>query len=125
MALWSIKIVAGESAGDPPQFVPQLQPGGAEGLLAETGDSVSWNNTTTESQQPWPLGADSQPLPRDQVAPTRGKSNSIYLSDEIPPGHSSRPSWIVNTKLGPVINYCSLSNQQAQGVITITNFPAV
>ena len=44
MALWSIRIVAGDYAEEPPKFVPQLQEGGPDGLLAQAGDSVSWNN---------------------------------------------------------------------------------
>jgi len=122
MALWSIRIVAGDNTEDPPKFVPQLQEGGPDGLLAQAGDSISWNNTTTESQQPWPTDNAFNPLPRHPLVDTRGQSGSMYLSDEIPPGHSSRPSWIVpnNTKPGTVFKYCSLPNPLAQGVITIT-----
>ena len=39
MPLWVIRIVAAAHPEDPPQFVPQLQPGGAQGLLAQVGDS--------------------------------------------------------------------------------------
>lgn len=120
MALWSIKIVAGDNAEDPPKFVPQLQEGGPDGLLAQAGDSISWNNTTTENQQPWPTDDNFKPLPKSRVGP-RGKPKSNYLSDKIPPGHSSRPSWIAFGQPGTVIKYCSLSNPLAQGVITITN----
>ncbi len=119
MALWSIKIVPGINPGDPPQFVPQLQPGGPQGLLAQAGDSISWNNTTDEMQQPWPTDGNFNPLPPDQVG-RRGQPNSNYLSDEIPPGHSSRPSWIAFGNAGTVYNYCSLPNPLAHGVITIT-----
>jgi hypothetical protein len=119
MALWSIKIVAGDNAGDPPKFGPQLQEGGPDCLLAQAGDSISWNNTTTESQQPWPTDDDFNPLPPDKVGP-RGQPKSNYLSDEIPPSHSSRPSWIAFGAAGTVIKYCSLPNPLAQGVITIT-----
>jgi hypothetical protein len=119
MALWSIKIVPGDEPGDPPAFVPQLQEGGPEGLLAQAGDSISWNNTTADMQQPWPTDGSFNPLPPDKVGP-RGQRNSNYLSDEIPPGHSSRPSWIAFGQPGTVIKYCSLPHPLAQGVITIT-----
>ena len=39
----------------------------------------------------------------------------------IPSGHSSRPNWIVFGNAGTAINYCSLPNPLAQGVITITS----
>jgi hypothetical protein len=120
MALWSVKIVAGANPGDPAEFVPQLQPGGPDGLLAQAGDSISWNNTTAVTQQPWPTDENFVPLPADKVGP-RGQPNSNYLSDEIPPGHSSRPSWIAFGDAGTVIKYCSLPNPLAHGVITITN----
>ena len=94
MALWVIRIVAADHPEDPPQFVPQLQPGGPQGLLAQAGDSVSWTNDTLEAQQPWPADASFNPLPANQVRPRRQPSSN-YLSDEIPPGHSSRPNWIV------------------------------
>jgi hypothetical protein len=120
MALWVIRIVAAAHPEDPPQFVPQLQPGGPQGLLAQDGDSVSWTNDTMDVQQPWPADANFNPLPASQVRP-RGQLNSNYLSDEIPPGHSSRPSWIVIGAPGTAINYCSLPNPLAQGVITVTS----
>jgi hypothetical protein len=120
MALWVIRIVAAAHPEDPPQFVPQLQPGGPQGLLAQAGDLVSWTNDTLEVQQPWPADASFKPLPANQVGP-RGQPNSNYLSDKIPPGHSSRPSWMVFGAAGSVINYCSLQNPLAQGVITITS----
>ena len=125
MALWSIRIVPGENAGDPPQFVPQLQPGGPDGLQCQPGDLISWNNTTADPQQPWPTDDDFNPLPRDKVDPTRGQRNSIYLSDEIPPGHSSRPSWVAwlpatsPPTTQRVVKYCSLNNPAAHGLITI------
>jgi hypothetical protein len=120
MALWVIRIVAAAHPEDPPQFVPQLQSGGPQGLLAQAGDSVSWTNDTMDMQQPWPADANFKPLPVNQVG-QRGQPNSNYLSDAIPPGHSSRPNWIVFGNAGTAINYCSLPNPLAQGVITITS----
>jgi hypothetical protein len=120
MALWVIRIVAAAHPEDPPEFVPQLQPGGPQGLLAQAGDSISWTNDTLEVQQPWPVDANLKPLPPNQVGP-RGKPKTNYFSDEIPPGHSSRPSWIAFGAAGTTYNYCSLQNPLAQGVITITS----
>jgi hypothetical protein len=120
MALWVIRIVAAAHPEDPPQFVPQLQAGGPQGLLAEAGDSVSWTNDTMDTQQPWPADANFNPLPANQVG-QRGQAGSNFLSDPIPPGHSSRPSWIVAGTAGTAINYVSLPNPLAQGVITITS----
>jgi hypothetical protein len=120
MALWVIRIAAADNPEDPPVFVPQLQPGGPQGLLAQAGDSISWTNDTLEVQQPWPVDANLKPLPPNQVGP-RGKPKSNYFSDEIPPGHSSRPSWIAFGTAGTTFNYCSLQNPLAQGVITITS----
>jgi len=119
MALWSIRILPGANTGDPPQFVPQLQAGGPDGLLAQAGDLVSWNNMTGDDQQPWPTDDAFKPLPANQVGP-RGQPNSNYLSDVIPPGHSSRPSWMAFGDAGTVYKYCSLNNPAAHGVITIT-----
>jgi hypothetical protein len=119
MPLWVIRIVAADHPEDPPQFVPQLQAGGPQGLLAQKGDSISWTNDTGQVQQPWPADANFNPLPPNQVGP-RGQPKSNYLCDEIPPGHSSRPSRIIFESAGTVINYCSLQNPLARGVITIT-----
>jgi hypothetical protein len=119
MPLWVIRIIAADHAEDPPQFVPQLQAGGPQGLLAQKGDSISWTNDTGQVQQPWPADANFNPLPPNLVGP-RGQPKSNYLSDEIPPGQSSRPSRIIFESAGTVINYCSLPNPLARGVITIT-----
>ena len=129
MATWIIKIEPGADFDDPATFVPQLQPAGAEGLLAETGDLVSWSNATEDVHQPWPTDASFNPLTDAQVGP-RGSPN--YLSDEIDPDHSSRPSWSV-TQLtfpappppppvtGKTIFYCCKLHPQERGKIIITN----
>jgi hypothetical protein len=119
MALWSIEIVDAENPGDPPQFIPKLQPGGEQGLLAQAGDSISWDNQSSQVQQPWPTDENFNPLPAGEVGP-RGQPNSNYLSDEIPPGHSSRPSWIAFGAAGTVYKYCSRPDPRAHGIITIT-----
>ena len=87
---WSIKIVAAAS-GDGAAFQPDLQgykPG--EALPAQEDDLVTWNNTTTETHQPWMTDSNYNPITPD---PSRGDPN--YLSDPIPPNQSSRPSWDV------------------------------
>jgi hypothetical protein len=87
---WSIKIV---QAGGGATFVPDLydaKPG--DPLQAQQDDLVTWNNTTNDPHQPWPSDANYNPLPDSQVLP-RGGPN--YLSDEIPPQGSSRPSYDV------------------------------
>jgi hypothetical protein len=89
---WSIKIVPAASGGGA-AFVPDLlgaQPG--DPLQAQQDDLVTWNNTTDETHQPWPADENYNPLPDSQVLP-RGSAG--YLSDEIPPGGSSRPSYDV------------------------------
>jgi hypothetical protein len=116
MADWSIKI---QQAGGQVEFVPQLQAGGPTGLNVTQGDSVSWNNATSEEHQPWPADSNFQPLPDSQV--TRGTSS--YLSDPIAPDHSSRPSWIAPqpTSFPSTVNYVCKLHPNEHGVITITN----
>lgn len=87
---WSIKIVTNSSGKA--AFVPDLKgakPGSP--LKAQQDDLVTWNNTTTQTHQPWPTDANYKPLPASQV--TRG--SALYMSDPIPPGQSSRPDYDV------------------------------
>jgi plastocyanin len=99
MAVWSIKIVPGKKPGAPATFVPQLQqpkPGSnpyPDGLYADPGDAVSWDNTSgREPYHPWPADQNYKPL---QIPPAG------ILSNEIPAGESSRPAYVVVT---PPIN---------------------
>ena len=88
---WSIKIVP-SGTGAEAAFVPDLQdakPG--DPLLAQQDDLVTWNNTTNDSHQPWPATSDYKPLPDEDVP----RGSATYLSDVIPPGSSSRPSYDV------------------------------
>jgi hypothetical protein len=128
MAVWVIRIINGAAPGDPAQFVPQLQPPDADGLLAQAGDLVSWNNRTDDVHQPWPTDANYVPLADAQVGP-RGSQN--YLSDEIDPDGSSRPSWVVAPLTfpappppppvsGKTIYYCCRLHPQERGKINIT-----
>jgi hypothetical protein len=78
-----IKIVpagSGEGAAFQPD-VQGLRPG--DPLPAQQDDCVSWNNTTNDTHQPWPADSNFVPLP--ELEP----NDPNYLSDPIPPGHSS------------------------------------
>ena len=89
---WSIKIIP-SSSGPGAAFQPDLQGyGPGDPLPAQQDDLVTWGNWTDETHQPWPTDSDYNPLPETQVLP-RGSAN--YLSDPIPPGESSRPSYDV------------------------------
>lgn len=115
MAVWSIKIMDGENPGDPAEFVPQLQPGGPQGLLAQVGDLVSWNNRTDEIHEPWPTDDKFKPLPLKDIPP------GGHMSDEINPRKSSRPSWVViQPATGSTIYYCCKLHRKERGIITIT-----
>src|SRR5260370_36450910 len=92
MADWSIKIVPA-ATGDGAAFVPDINGyGPGDPLPAQQDDLVSWNNTTAETHQPWPTDSSYNPLSEADVLP-RGSAN--YLSDPIPGGQSSRPSYDV------------------------------
>ena len=89
---WSIKIVP-SSSGTGAAFQPDLKgksPG--DPLECMVDDLVTWNNTTKDEHQPWPADPSYNALPNDQVLP-RGGPN--YLSDIVPAGGSSRPSYDV------------------------------
>jgi hypothetical protein len=117
MADWSIRI---QQAGAQAAFVPQLQPGGPTGLNVSTGDVVSWNNATAQAHQPWPADSSYQPLSAAQVGQS-GDPN--YLSDLIPPDHSSRPSWIATPSpvTDKTVYYVCKLHPNEHGVITITD----
>lgn len=121
MAVWSIRIVKGQNASDPAEFVPQLQPGGPQGLLAQIDDLVTWNNKTDEVHEPWPTDQNFKPLSKKVVGPT-GSPN--YMSDKINPGKSSRPSWKVLQPIpdnGQTVFYCCKLHKKERGKITITS----
>ena len=120
MADWPINIDPGANPDDPPKFVCNLQP--TPGLLlVQAGDSLHWYNGTTKPQQPWPADDTFKPLPPCPWVGPRGQPNSSYLSDEIPPRHSSRPTWIAFGDPDTEYKYVSLSDPRAQGTIRITN----
>jgi hypothetical protein len=75
-------------------------------LSAQQNDVVCWNNTTDETHQPWPVVS-------NDIAITRGSAN--YLSDPIPPGRSSRPSFVIVAQPGNppwTINYFCASHPE-------------
>ena len=115
---WSIKIIGipGGAA-----FVPDLvgtQPG--QPLVAQVDDLITWNNTTDQPHWPWPTDANFVPLPDAQVSVQAGN----YLSDSIPPGMSSSPSYDVNMPAtGSTIYYCCKNNPQMRGTINVTPIP--
>ncbi len=122
MAVWSIKIVPGQKPGEPASFVPQLQqpaPDGTypDGLYADAGDVVSWDNTeSTKPHHPWQTDENYQPLPTSS------------LSDEIPPGESSRPAYVVvqpTTGDKKTIYYFCKLHHTMHGKITVTTPPTV
>lgn len=90
---WSIKIVPA-SSGTGAAFQPDLQgykPGDA--LIAQQDDLVTWSNMTKHTHQPWMTDSNYNPLSDAAVLP-RGSAN--YMSDPIPAGESSRPSYDVS-----------------------------
>jgi hypothetical protein len=91
---WSIKIVpSGTGAGA--AFVPDLKgakPG--DPLPAQQDDLVTWNNTTKNTHQPWPCDE------HYQLLPDVPRGSKEYLSDPIPAGGSSRPSYDVAQPTG-------------------------
>jgi hypothetical protein len=114
MAVWSINIVPGEGPGDPVSFVCELQPNAPPNtIFAEvrdkttSGDAVTWSNETGDPHQ---------------IAIPAGKSGSAFLSEEIPPDHSSRPTYLcVAPASGNQIVYSCKLHPGEQGVITLTN----
>jgi hypothetical protein len=107
---WSIKIRG--LRGGAAQFVPQ---GGNAGdpLNAKVNDTVSWGNETEDSHQPWPTDSHYtlQPAPPNPS-----------LSNPIPQGQSSTPTWVVVGSSGTTVYYrCKLHPNLAElGRIAIT-----
>lgn len=121
---WSIKIVRSES-GKGAAFIPDLI-GARSGdpLEAQQDDLVTWNNTTNKTHQPWPTDSNYNPLPDSQVP--RGSAN--YLSDPIPAGESSRPSYDVAQPAGTpatwTVYYCCKNHPNERGTIVATAQPS-
>jgi hypothetical protein len=118
---WSIKIVpaASQIAGAPAAFVPDLKgakPG--DPLAVQADDLVTWNNTTNEAHWPWPTDSNYTPLPDNQVSGGAGN----YLSNEIPAGKSSRPSYdVVFPTSVTTIYYCCKLHPKERGTMVQSN----
>ena len=119
MAVWSIKIVPGAKPGDLASFVPQLQqpaPDGTypNGLYADQGDAVSWDNTLGDIPH--------HPVPTDQNYKRLKIPPASRLSRKIPAGESSRPAYIVEEPAsGKTIYYCCALHPGEHGQITVTS----
>jgi hypothetical protein len=111
MAVWSINIAPGQEPGDCASFVCELQPNAPPNtILAETRDAVTWSNETEDPHQ---------------IAIAAGKSGSDFLSEEIPPDHSSRPTYLcLAPASGNEILYSCTLHPGEQGLITLTNVTA-
>jgi hypothetical protein len=120
---WSIKIVpaSNPAPGAPAAFEPDVPGAGPnDPLQALQDDLVTWNNTTNEAHWPWPADANFGPLPDSQVP----RSSPNYLSDQIPPGKSSRPSYdVVVPQSGNTIHYCCKLHPGEHGTITVSPIP--
>jgi plastocyanin len=117
---WSIKIVSERGTV---AFQPNLKgakPG--DPLRAQQDDLVTWNNTTSDTHQPWPLDANGQPMqdvPRD---------SPNYLSDPILAGSSSRPQYDAAAPSSPppqqwTVNYCCKDHPSERGSIIVIATP--
>lgn len=101
---WTIKIVPAGPGVVGAKFAPGAQ-------QAQQDDLVCWNNTTDETHQPWPTDSNYKPLTNVE------RGSAQYLSDPIPPGRSSRPSYDVVLPSGNpapqtwTVYYCCLTHQ--------------
>lgn len=106
---WSITIVEGEPSA---RFVPDVytppDQTAPDGLRAQTGDVVSWNNQTADEHHPWIAGDDFKPA-------------GPQLCDVIRPWASSMPGYVVPDSLaaGSVIRYCCYLHPEEQGTIEV------
>ena len=134
MADWSIKIVPAAS-GSGAAFQPDLQgynPG--DPLPAQQDDLVTWNNTTSQSHQPWQTDQDYAPLPDAWV---EQQFPYLYMSNVIPAGQPSTPAYDVaqpppaNVNAGPpntwtIYYFCKLHPdvETERGTIEATVHPS-
>ena len=112
---WNVRII---QHGPVAAFEPRV-PGGTPGgqLLAQAGDVVTWGNATAETHQPWPLGADGNPVP----PATPPSATPGYMSEPILANNSSTPQYVIDAALpvGTVINYCCRLHPTERGSIKI------
>ncbi len=113
MATWSVMIVAGG-------FQPDLKDAQlGQPLGVSAGDNVTWNNTTNDATWPWPTDANGNPFPNP--IPNPPPPGAYYLSDIIPPGSASSPTFHVPNGLtkGATISYCDYLDQNLKGSIVV------
>jgi plastocyanin len=111
---WTVRIVPASTGGG--KFSPSA-------LQAQQDDLVCWNNTTNETHQPWPTDDEYNPL-------DVSRTSDQYLSDEIPAGRSSRPSYNLGQPSGSPANwtvyyYCATHPERTneRGVILAQETP--
>jgi plastocyanin len=122
MPNWLIKIVpvANPTPEVPAAFIPDLKdakPGTP--LTAQVDDIVVWSNRTNEAHWPWPVDADGNRLPDNQVPP------GLALSDAIPANTPSNSYDVTMPATGNTIDYCCKLHPKMRGQITVTAIPKV
>lgn len=140
MADWTIKIFVDDANGKT-YFQPNLggfTPGQA--LPTQQDDTVSWNNKTDDTHQPWPTDSNYNPIPDSTVRPpttppTPNYMYPLYMSDPIPPGQSSNPAYDIllqnstlqDPKNGTIYYFClSHPNEITErGTITVSSVPVI
>jgi len=117
---WLIRIVpvANPTPAVPAAFIPALRDAHAgTPLTAQVDDIVVWSNTTNHEHWPWPLDANGNPLPDNQVPP------GLKLSDPIPANTSSNNYDVTMPASGNTIDYCCKLHPQMRGQIIVTAIP--
>jgi plastocyanin len=112
---WLIRIepVANPTPEVPAAFVPDKMDS------AQVDDIVVWSNTTNETHWPWPVDANGNPLPDNQVPP------GLKLSDPIPANTPSNNYDVTMPPTGNTIDYCCKLHPKMRGKIIVTPIPAV
>ena len=125
---WSIKIVpaANPTPDAPAAFQPDLigsNPG--DPLNVQDDDIVTWNNTTGDAHWPWQTDQNYVPFSDNTVQ----GDPTLNLSNPVPAGKSSRPSYnvlIPNAASNPpsgTIYYCCKYHLQERGMLLVTAVP--
>ena len=117
---WLIRIVPvpHPTLDVPAAFVPDLRDAqSGTPLTAQVDDIVVWSHTTNETHWPWPVDANGNPLPDNQVPP------GLKLSDPIP---ANTPSNSYDATMPPTGNTiddrCEL-HPKMRGQIIVTAIP--
>lgn len=120
---WSITITPNSNPGGPAEYTPDVMGAKAgDPLQTSNADIVSWNNRTPDRHQPWPLGANGQPL-SDQEAHDQG----LFLSDVIQPWQSSSPGYVTNAPATgtTTIDYSCTIHPDERGSIIVWSEAAI